>query len=306
MKFLNPFRKKTIGLALGSGAARGIAHIGVLKALQEKNIKLDYISGCSMGALIGGAYAAGMSVKQLEDIATQNDWKLMAKMFFPSFSRSSLVKSKFLEEFILSIFGDKNFNDLKIPFSAVATDINTGEPVILDSGDLKSAIRASVSIPVMFVPASVNGRRLADGALVNPVPVDILRNKKIDKIIAVSITGTSPVIAPSEQIKHPVLLDPRVASLSINEKIQELLKKPSEILGKKSEEKEPDPTMWNVMAQSFFIVQDQISRLNMQVAKPDILITPDTRDFSLLDFTKVKELIEIGYISAMQKLAEGR
>jgi NTE family protein len=153
-------KNKKIGLALGSGAARGLTHIGVLKAIEEQGIKIDYISGSSIGALIGAAYAIGMSAQEIEDVAVQTNWKLMVKIFSPTLSLSSLVNTNYLSEFLSTWFGNKTFDDLKIPFSAVTTDIQTGKMVILEKGDLLSAIRASISIPVIFSPVTIGKHKL--------------------------------------------------------------------------------------------------------------------------------------------------
>ena len=181
-----------IGLALGSGSARGLTHIGVLKALEEKNIKIDYISGSSIGALIGGAYAMGMSVAEIEDIALQTDWKLMARLMSPTFSMSALLNDSYLREFLSTYFKDKTFEDLKIPFSAIATDIETGDMVVLNSGELLTAIRASISIPIVLSPVIYKNHKLVDGGLVNPIPVDVVREHNVDKIIAVNLINTAP------------------------------------------------------------------------------------------------------------------
>ena len=174
-----------IGLVLGSGAARGLTHIGVLKAIEESAIKIDYIAGSSIGALIGGAYAIGMPVEEIEKIALQTNWKLMAKIFSPTISLSSLTNTNYLSEFLGTLFGNKTFNDLKIPFSAVTTDIQTGKMVVLDKGSLLLAIRASISIPIIFSPVTFGKYKLVDGWLVNFTPVDIVKKKGMDKVIAV-------------------------------------------------------------------------------------------------------------------------
>lgn len=179
MKFFNFRKNKKIGLALGSGSARGLVHIGVLKAIDEYGIKIDYIAGSSIGAFIGGAYALGTPTTEIEKIALQTDWKLVAKIFSPSLSLSSIANSKYLNEFLKTFFGTTTFENLKIPFEAVASDIKTGEPVILNQGSLLTAVRASISIPVLFAPVSIANRKLVDGGLVDPTPVDMVKAKKM-------------------------------------------------------------------------------------------------------------------------------
>ncbi|MEJ5350873.1 MAG: patatin-like phospholipase family protein [Melioribacteraceae bacterium] len=291
-----------IGLALGSGAARGLTHIGVLKAIEEHAIKIDYISGSSIGALIGGAYALGMSVKEIEDIALQTDWKLMAKIFLPSLSLSSIVNTRYLSEFLSTLFGNKTFDDLKIPFSAVTTDIQTGKMVVLEKGDLLSAIRASISVPVIFSPVTIGKHKLVDGGLVNPTPVDVVRKNGVDKVIAVNLRRFGTYGIGQENGKQITKVNKKVRELSLNEKIQYFIKHPINFLNDNSNEKISDPKIWSVLYQIFIIVQVQISDLTMQIAKPDILIEPNTTDFKVFEFSKAKELIEVGYIAAKEKL----
>ncbi|MFA3782884.1 patatin-like phospholipase family protein [Melioribacteraceae bacterium 4301-Me] len=291
-----------IGLALGSGAARGLTHIGVLKAIEEHGIKIDYISGSSIGALIGAAYAIGMSAQEIEDIAIQTDWKLMAKIFLPSLSLSSIVNTKYLSEFLSTWFGNKTFDDLKIPFSAVTTDIQTGRMVVLEKGDLLSAIRASISIPVIFSPVTIGKYKLVDGGLVNPTPVDVVKKKGIDKVIAVNLRRFGTYGIGQENGKQIPEVNKKVKELSLNEKIQYFIKHPINFLNDNSNEKIPDPKIWSVLYQMFIIVQVQISDLTMQIAKPDILIEPNTSDFKVFEFSKAKELIEVGYSTAKKQL----
>lgn len=293
-----------IGLALGSGAARGITHIGVLKAIEESGIKIDYISGSSIGALIGGAYAMGMPVEEIENIALKTNWKLMVKIFSPTISLSSLVNSNYLSEFLSTLFGKKTFDDLKIPFSAVTSDIQTGEIVVLEKGDLLSAIRASISIPILFSPVTIGKHKLVDGGLVNPTPVDVVKKMEMDKVIAVNLRRFGAYGINQYNDKQSPKVNNSVKEFSLNEKIQYFIKHPLNYLNNNSNEKTPDPKIWNILYQMFIIVQVQISDLTMQIAKPDILIEPDTGDFKVLDFSKAKELIEIGYSAAKKQLKD--
>jgi len=295
-------KKLSIGLALGSGAARGLTHIGVLKAIEENRIRIDYISGSSIGALIGGAYASGISVEEIEKIALQTNWKLMAKVFSPTLSLSSLINTNYLSEFLNTIFKNKSFEELKIPFSAVATDIQTGKMVVLEKGDLATAIRASISVPVVFSPVTLGKHKLVDGGLVNPTPVDVVKKMKMDKVIAVNLRrfSTYGIVKKSEK-KIPKTIS-KINELTLNEKIQYFIKHPLNYLNDNSDEKILDPKFWSVLYQMFIIVQVQISDLTMLLAKPDILIEPDTGGFKVFDFSKAKELIEIGYSTAMEQL----
>jgi len=177
-----------IGLALGSGGARGLAHIGVIKILEENNIPIDYISGASIGAVIGGFYSATRDINSIEKLATSTDWRKFVSLLDPSFKtgifRGDKAK-KFLEEYTQK----KSFSQLQIPFSVVATDYKTGEAKIISSGDVASAIRASMSVPIAFNPSDHEENILVDGGLSIPVPVDIVRKMGADIIIAVNLDG---------------------------------------------------------------------------------------------------------------------
>ena len=172
-----------IGLALSGGAARGIAHVGVLRALEENNIPIDAIAGASAGALIGGAYAAGLSIPQLEELASEFRWRHTSR---PSFSRLGLQSNKRMETFLRTILPVTRFEDLNIPFAALAMDLHKGTPVVFrDEGDVPFAIRASTCIPAFYVPVrDGDGRWLVDGGLVASLPISHVREFGVDAIIA--------------------------------------------------------------------------------------------------------------------------
>jgi NTE family protein len=291
-----------VGLALGSGAARGLTHIGALKAIEEKGIKISYISGTSMGALIGGAYALGFPVEELEKIALQTDWKLMAKLFSPTLPLRSLVNTSYLTEFLYTLYGNKSFEDLTIPFSAVATDIQTGKMVVIENGDLVTAVRASISMPIVFSPVTFGKYKLVDGGLVNPTPVDIVKKMKMDKVIAVNLRKFSTYIIDNEYEKKVTGVNSRIEDLSLNEKIQYFIKHPTNLLSSGKDAETTNPKLWSTIYHMYIIVQVQIGDLNMKLAKPDILIEPDASVYKTFEFSRAKELIEIGYLAAKEKL----
>ena len=287
------------GLALGSGAARGLTHIGVLKALEEKNISVNYISGSSIGALIGAAYAMGMPLSEMESIALKTDWKMMAKIFLPTLSLSAIVNDKYLGEFLFSLFGDKKFEDLNIPLSVIATDLDSGKMIIIDSGNLLKAVRASMSLPMLFSPVVYQNQKLVDGGLVNPIPVDIVKSQNVDRVIAVNLRGFSPINSSLPKENQVEKTDKDLDELSLNEKIEYFLKHPIKFFGDKSEEEEIEfPKFGSLLYQMFIIVQVQMAALTLKNAKPDILIEPETSNYKIFDFQKAKELIDIGYQTA--------
>ena len=164
MKNINDPNVK-IGLALGSGGARGIAHIGVIKALLEAGIPIHMIAGTSMGALVGACYAADTNIALLEDIALKSNLRKMAQLLDPKLTLLSagILHGGRVENFLKSIIGDKQIEDCEIPYSAIATDIRTGKEMILNKGPLLKAVRASISIPVVFVPVKYGSAYLVDG-----------------------------------------------------------------------------------------------------------------------------------------------
>lgn len=175
-----------IGLALGSGGARGLAHIGVIKTLEKHNIPIDYIAGSSIGAIIGANYAAHKDIKQLEEFIMSFNRKKGFELF--DFAvRGGLFKGIKAERFLAEMLREKTFDSLKIPFAAVATDINTAESLILYKGNIIKALRASASVPAFYQPIFYKDRLLADGGLSNPVPVDVATTMGADVTIAVNL-----------------------------------------------------------------------------------------------------------------------
>ncbi|ADL12526.1 patatin-like phospholipase family protein [Acetohalobium arabaticum] len=176
--------RPTVGLALGAGAAKGIAHIGVLQVLKEADINIDYLAGTSIGSMIGGFYAAGLDLKWIERIAYQINWDLLTDFTVP---RQGLIAGKKVKAFVQLLTKSKRFSDLDIPFAAVATDIEKGEEVILQDGLVADAIRASTSIPGVYVPYRIDNRLLVDGAILNRIPVNVVQNLGADVIIGVDV-----------------------------------------------------------------------------------------------------------------------
>lgn len=179
-------KRPKIGLALGSGGAKGLAHIGIIKALERGGIPIDCIAGSSIGALIGGFYAAGLDIKEIESIALNTNWRTMFSMVDPRL-KQGLIGGKKVDFFIQSHIGKKKFEDCRIPFAAIATDLRTGERIVFTEGEMAPAIRASISIPMVFKPVEMGKKVLADGGLSNPVPVETVRNMGSDVVIAINL-----------------------------------------------------------------------------------------------------------------------
>jgi len=175
-----------VGLALSGGAARGIAHVGVLRALVENGIPIDAIAGASAGALIGGCYAAGLSIERLGEMASTFRWRHTARL---AFSRLGLQSNARMEKFLRANLPVTRFEDLKIPFAAMVTDLRKGTPIVFrDEGDLPFAIRASCCVPGLYAPVrDANGRLLIDGGIVASLPISYTRELGVDFVIAVDV-----------------------------------------------------------------------------------------------------------------------
>jgi len=182
---LSLFRKKKVALVLGGGSARGIAHIGVMRVLQEARIPIDYVVGTSIGAMVGAAYCVGVSVESMDKKARAFSWE---KLFDPVFPKIGLIEGNKLEQVIQDIIENKEFSDARIPLAIVTTDIEKNEEIYFTSGDLKKLVRASCSWPGVFNPVVIDNRLLVDGGVKNSVPTKIAQALWPDAfIIAVDV-----------------------------------------------------------------------------------------------------------------------
>ncbi|MFZ3068860.1 MAG: patatin-like phospholipase family protein [Microgenomates group bacterium] len=182
-------KKKKVGLVLGSGGARGLAHIGVIKTLLKNKVPIDFIVGSSSGALVGGLFASWGRVDDLEEMVRGVTYKDLAKVLVDPTWGGGLIKGEKTLEFLKKLFNGEKIEDLKIPFAAVATDMGTAETVIFSKGGLAEAIRASVSVPLVYSPVLTEGRLLVDGGVSSPVPVEVAKNMGAEIIIAVNLDG---------------------------------------------------------------------------------------------------------------------
>ncbi len=261
-----------VGLALGSGGARGIAHIGVIKALLEAGIPIHMIAGTSMGALVGACYAADANISLLEEIALKSNLRKMAHLLDPKLTLLSagILHGGRVENFLKSIIGDKRIEDCEIPYSAIATDIRSGKEMILNRGPLIKAVRASISIPFVFVPVKYESAYLVDGGTVNPVPANVVRSMGATFIIAVN------VLNDVKKRRHFGLT------------------------GEKKFDK--PPSSFNTMIQSIYIMEYQI--IKASILKADIIIEPDVGFIEAFEFHRGLEAIEAGYSAAAEVIPE--
>ena len=202
--------KPKIGLALGSGGARGLLHIGVLNVLLEEGISIDMIAGASSGSIIGGYYCLKGEIRSFEEVMFKFGKRDLFRMIDINSPKRGLISGKKVMSFFHTFFGESTFSDLKIPLVIIATDMNTGEEVHFSDGRILDAIRASISLPGIFPPAELNNSLYLDGGIVNPTPADVLREQGADVIIAVDLTMSSYT-----KIDKPTMVDTLTRSFEI-------------------------------------------------------------------------------------------
>ncbi len=286
---------KTVSLILGSGGARGLAHIGVIKWLEENNYAIRSISGCSMGALIGGIYAAGKLDVYTEWVRaiTKAD---MLKLLDISFGKSGMVKGEKIINTLKDLVGDQLIEDLPISFTAVASDIVNEKEVWLNKGPLFDAIRASISLPFFFTPAKRNGVDLLDGGILNPVPIAPTFSDDTDIKIAVNLGG------PVDKTLETKPCDEKEISAepTIMEKISQFI---DAIHGPDSESENGTLGMLDIADQSFDAMQGAIARQKLAAYPPDVIIELPRNLCGTLEFDRADEMIEIGYRVAEKKVS---
>ena len=290
-----------IGLALGSGSARGWAHIGVIRQLAEAGIEPDIISGTSIGALVGGAYCSG-KLDILEDWVLQLTKMAIAKnLDINIFSGGGAIKGKRLFDFFREQIGDVAIEDLSKPFAAVATDLATGREVWLQKGSLMDAVRASLALPGLFTPAEIDGQWLVDGALVNPVPVSLCRVLGADFVIAVNLNGelfrNDRLISPKKLPEKDEDDEEPVSSLTAR-----IRQQTNQFLSHLFESNNNTPGLLDVLTSSLNIMQDRITRSRMAGDFPEVMIIPKLSDIGLMEYYRAEETIEEGRASIKRAL----
>lgn len=274
-----------VGLALGSGSARGWAHIGVIRALEEAGIRPDVVCGTSIGALVGAAYAAG-ELERLESWAL--GLQIGDVLGFADIGLSAgLLKGDRLMQFLHSKFADRPLEQLGVPFAAVATLLQTGAEVWLRRGSTLDAVRASIALPGIFTPVRWEGSLLVDGGLANPIPVSLARAMGADVVIAVDL-GSDIM---GRHFRRTVTPE---ASASAPQWIRRLRENLVAVAPEKTAEEPEMPSMMDVLGTSMDIVLVRIARSRMAGEPPEVLVAPRLAHFRLLDFHRAKEAIEEG------------
>ena len=300
---------KTVALVLGSGSSRGWAHIGAIEALEEENIPIDYVAGCSIGAYVGAIYASG-SLRSLKDFVLKMDGKKVFSYFDVVFPRSGLLNgTKRLKELFSIHTAVADFSELNIPVLMVATDLMSGKKVVLKSGNILSALRATTSIPGLFAPVKVKDRWLVDGGLVDPVPVGVARALEADVVIAVDLNSGAFSQKRTPKKINPPAPKPENAAAYKHELLKKMVdyyehtessftSKISILLNRES----GTPDIIETVMTSINVMQERITRINLAVEPPDVLIQPRLGQLKMLDFDQVEQTIEEGYISVKEKI----
>lgn len=290
-------KNKDISLALGSGGARGLAQIGIIHWLEQNSeYCIRSIAGSSMGALIGGIYAAG-KLDIYEEWVTKLRKRDVLRLLDFAFSRSGLFSGERLMQQLKDMLGDINIEELPVSFTAVATDIENGREIWLNRGSLFAAIRASIAIPTVFTPVKRDGLLLVDGGLLNPVPVAPTLRDQTAKTIAVSLSGRSEVQMPQGGKKQADEKD----NNSYQQAIAGFIESIQEKLGLSNKE-ESDIDVFDIISRSIEAMQNSIARFRIAAYDPDHLIEIPVNACGVFEFYRAREMIELGYQHAERVL----
>lgn len=289
--------KKRVSLVLSSGGARGIAHIGVIEELENRGYEIGSISGTSMGALVGGIYAAGGLKLFKEWMLTLDRMDVFILVDFTLSGRGIVKGEKVLLE-MKKIIPDINIEDLRIPFTAIATDILNGEEIIFDKGSLYNAIRASVSIPTVFTPFEYQGLTLVDGGVINPVPINRVKRTENDILVVVDVNAKIPFTRIIQ--KQEISVEKKLAKDKRFSKYVQLLSHKFDSLIPKNEKDKLG--YFNLIAKTTNLMVHQISKMVIEKGNPDVLVYVPHASFGVFDFYKADEIIQLGREQAKQAL----
>lgn len=281
--------KKSISLVLGSGGARGYAHIGVIEVLLKEGYEIKSISGSSMGALIGALYACGKLEQYKEWVLTLDTFDVLKLIDF-SFSKNGMIKGDKVFDVIAKMIGNINIEDLPISFTAVATDLTTQKEVWFQKGSLLDAIRASIAIPTIFTPKERGNQLLIDGGVLNPLPTVPLLSDQTDLTIAVNLNGDKAAL---DQLKKKT-----EKKGTFEQKLSSFLEENLFI------KKEKDLNYFTIISQTIETMQNLITRYELASHAPDLIIEIPKNICDFYDFDEAKEIIEYGREYAQRKLDE--
>lgn len=289
---------KTVSLVLGSGGARGHAHIGVIRALEERELEIRNIAGTSIGAVIGGVYSAGKldTYTQWADSLTRSD---IVRLLDLSLSRKALFKGERIFRVLQELIGDSDIEHLDRGFTAVATDIDAQREVWLNHGALFRAVRASAAVPGVFDPVEIDGRTLVDGGIVNPVPIAPTLNDRTDLTIAVNLNSISASYEPPE----PALEEGEGEGDSGNSFAERVAAFVSDLVDADDDD-DPARDAAELLTQSIDVMQGAIARLKLAAYAPDEVIEIPRDACSFFEFDRAREMADLGYERTTRVLDE--
>jgi len=282
---------RDVALVLSSGGARGLAHIGAIEELEAQGYRIRSIVGCSMGAIIGGMYAAGKLAEYKEWMQTIDKKKILSLLDI-SFSLDHLVKGEKIIEAMKDIVPDVKIEDLPIPFKAVATDWEKGQEVVFSKGSLYEAIRASISMPLFFDPVKKGGTTFVDGGILNPLPLNISKDMPGDIVVAVNVSGTG------EENENDN--EKRKTKTKTKSKAQTALDFLSSLLPD-----EPDVNYFTMSQRLFRLMVQKNAALNIELYKPDILVNIPMDLFGPFEYDHVDKISAYGRKKMREALKEG-
>ena len=296
-------RTRRIGLALGAGGARGLAHVGVLKVFAEEGLPVDCIVGTSSGAMVGAVYAAGQ-LETFERIVLELEWTDVLALWDPVWPRSGLMSGSRTVERLSGMVGDWKIQDLPIPFAAVAVDLVTGDEILIREGRVRDAVRASISIPGIFVPVRKGRQVLVDGAIRNPVPVSDLGELGADVRVAVNLHHD-----PVREIVSLPGVDGRRSSIAsrvseaIDTRLARFRRKDRSAPGL-AEGKRNVPNLFEILTASMTVIEYELAQYRLARDPVDVLIEPDLHGIRAFEFHKAKQAIAAGRRAAEEKVDE--
>jgi len=291
---------KTVSLVLGSGGARGLAHIGIIRWLEDHGYRIRSVSGCSMGALIGGIYAAGKLAEYEHWVRNVDKLGVFSLLDF-TFGRGGLVKGEKLIATLRELVGETLIEELPITFTAVAADIVREREVWLNKGPLFDAIRASISLPLFFTPFNYQGINLIDGSIFNPVPIAPTFHDLTDLTIAVNLNGPPEYAVATGSEEGQEESDAGEVQ-TFGEKIRQFF------AGFQNDEAEQAGDKWDmlyVVNQSFDAMQGLVARQKLAAHPPDLLVSIARNACGTLEFDRAAEMIALGYQAAEDQLIKG-
>jgi NTE family protein len=286
-----------IGIALGGGGAKGFAHIGILKVLENAGIQVDIVTGTSIGAIVGAVYASG-NLGKLESTATSIKLTELPKLLSPSWSLGGVFSGKNAVEMLIELAGCELIEDLKLPFGAVSADLESGELETFRSGPLDQALKASFAIPGIFTPVLQDNKLLVDGGTLEPVPVKLNRSLGADLVIAVDLfSDSSTSVIETDETEEDKRLWPAEVKTAAQYLIGLAEKLPLA-------DRLQGPNALEIMEKTVCVSQKILSELKLKANPPDLVIAPAVSHVGFLDFHRGGPVVDIGKIAAEEKLEE--